>query len=445
MPSHTFRLSIGAAVGVILLLPMARSTTGRAATPVRRAAPASASAPVVPLAALASLSWQVPTDLPASPTQSDAVTFAWQSFVALNWPAKAGARGVPDQSKRIGQTGPVVWQTWKVPEEIFYPDGRVPPSWNTNGTTVPAQCRGSNRPLLLARTTKIPGNSANQTVESASREAVGGTLTDQHGQLAYFEVRMNQAIFDNIVAKQYYNIQGQNKATSIQFPNNVMEVKAAWRILTAADSAVAKRYMRQTAWIYSPASGSTPARCVSSEVGLVGMHITQKTASRPQWVWATFEHVDNVPPFRSNNAVLPIPYSFNNPKCPVTQCVPNKSTEKNGKPSGVPTQVTRVVNIGTAAQAANPIWQKDLAAAVAGSAYQYYQLIDVQWPQTPSTLPTGNPTPGLLANTTMETYNGSTSSCVNCHFRARTQSNKISSDYSYMLAEAHAQTTSPRR
>lgn len=393
--------------------------------------------------ALAKLSWVIPEDMPANPTQADAVAFAWQSFVAMNWPAKAGTRGVPDQSKLIGLPGTVVWQTWKQPGEIFYPDGRTPPSWNTYGGSTPAQCTGTRRPLLLVRTTKIPGNSANQTVEQVNKEAVGGTLTDQRGDLAYFEIRMNRTIFENIVSKQFYNIEGQNKATSILFPNNVMEVKAAWRILTTADSAVAKRYMRQMAWIYTPASGTTPARCVSSQVGLVGMHITQKTASRPQWVWATFEQVDNVPPFNSN-ATGTVPYSFNNPKCPVTQCVPNQSTEKNGKPSGVPTQVTRVVNIGAAAQTANPVWQKELAA-VAGSAYPFYQLVDVQWPQTPSMAPTGNPTPGLLANITMETYNGTTSSCVACHFRAKIQSNKISSDYSYMLAEAQAQAPRPRQ
>src|SRR5262245_43264375 len=70
----------------------------------------------------------VPTDLP-SPTQTDASEFAWQSFVALNWPALAGSRGVADPNKIIGEPGPVVWETWKAPEEIFYPDGRKPPGW----------------------------------------------------------------------------------------------------------------------------------------------------------------------------------------------------------------------------------------------------------------------------------------------------------------------------
>jgi hypothetical protein len=421
MMSNGTRWTIGAVVGALFLLPAARLAV----------VPSAAAPPESPAA---KLSWMIPQDLPANPTQADAVAFAWQSFVAVNWPAKAGVRGVPDQTKLIGQPGPVVWQTWKMPDEVFYADGGTPPPWNTYGGAAPPECKGTPGPLVLVRTSKVPANSANRAMRQA-KEAVGGTLTDQHGDLVYFELRMNRIIFENIVTHQYYNVQGQNKAKSVLFPSGVMEIKASWRILTAADSSVLNRYMRQSAWIYTPASDGTPATCVSQEVGLVGLHITHKTLSRPEWIWATFEQVDNVPPFNSSTPG-PVPYSFNNPTCPVTQCVPNQSTERNGKPTGIPTQVTRQVNIGAQAQAANPVWQQDLAA-VLGSAYPYYQLVDVQWPQTPAARPVGNPTPGLLANTTMETYNGATSACVNCHFTAQIQSGKRSSDYSFVLAEAH--------
>src|ERR1700674_4733361 len=40
--------------------------------------------------------------------------YSWQIFVALNWPATAGQRGVPDTNKTIAdQTSPRVWETWK--------------------------------------------------------------------------------------------------------------------------------------------------------------------------------------------------------------------------------------------------------------------------------------------------------------------------------------------
>ena len=387
-----------------------------------------------------SLSQKPPADLPPNPSQADAVVYAWQSFVALNWPALSGQRGVPDPSKVIGQPGGVVWHTWKTPDEIFYPNGQTPPPWNQYGGQLPPQCvsvGATSESFVLQRTSKVPGDINNAAIQAA-KEAVGGTLTDQHGNLARYEVRLNEATFNAIVGPKYYTVQAQDSASEIAFAPGVMEVKAAWREITSADPpSVVSRYYTETAWIYTPQFGTNPPTCVKGTVGLVGLHITQKTATRPQWTWATFEQIDNVPPPASGYTG---PLSFNNPGCPVSKCPPNQSTENNGVPTGIPTQVTRVVAIGQAAAAANPVWQATLRKAVAASPFQYYQLIDIQWPQTPNRFPVGNPTPGLLANTVMETY-VTESSCVNCHFTARTQSGKLSSDYSFMLAEAQPGTS----
>lgn len=415
--------------------------TGGGGTPP----PSAAASPVTPAANGATpsiaLSPTAPGDLPGGAQQSDAVTYAWRQFVALNWPAQSGARGVPDTSKTIGQPGNPVWHTWKTPDEIFYANGQAPPPWSEYGSQLPPQCASigaTATSFVLQRVTKVPAGIKNAAIEAA-REAVGGTLTDQHGNLARFEVRMNQAIFNAIVSAKFYTIQGQDAASEISFGPGVMEVKASWRQMTSVDPPSAlSRYYTESAWIYTPPFGNNPATCEHGTVGLVGLHITQKTPTLPQWTWATFEQIDNVPPAApAYTGAL----SFNNPNCPPAQCVPNKSTENNGVPTGVPTQVTRVVPVGTAAAAANLIWQQALSQAVPGSVFQYYQLIDVQWPQTPNRFPTGNPTPGLLANTTMETYL-TESSCIACHFTARTQSGKLSSDYTFMLAEAQASATS---
>ncbi len=385
------------------------------------------------------------TDLPPNPTQADAVNFAWRSFVAVNWPALPGQRGIPDWKKKIGQGGDVVWNTWKSPGEVFLPDGGKPAGWNQRGDSLPSACRSAGAELgayVLRRVTKVPGNSDNEAMRRA-KEAVGGTLTDQHGNLVRFDVRLNKVEFDNILGRAYYNTQGQDSAAVIQFPAGVMEVKAAWREMTDSDTPqIRSRFYRRAAWIYTPASGMQPPSCIQSEVGLVGLHIAEKTASRPEWTWATFEQIDNVPPFTPpGSAAAPgvrtLPYSFNNPACPPSQCVPNQSTEKNGRPTGIPTQVTRRVNIGMAAQQADPLWRAALRKAVLTSPFQYYELVDIQWPQTPPQRPAGNPTPGLLANTTMETYVAE-SSCLNCHYTAKTASGKLSSDFSFLLAEAHA-------
>ncbi len=391
------------------------------------------------------LSFNPPVDLPASPSQDDAVFFAWQAFVAVNWPALAGQRGVPDLRKKIGQPGDVVWNTWKTPGEVFLANGQQPAAWNQPGGTLPPECVKAGAvtgDYWLQRVTKVPGNSNNGALRKA-KEVVGGTLTDQHGNLVRFDVRLNKVEFDNIVGYRFYSIEGQDSASVIRLSPGVMEVKASWRQMTSADTPFMKdRFFRRIAWIYTPGSSPNPPTCIQSEVGLVGMHITQKTPSRPQWTWATFEQIDNVPAFTPPSsagapAIRNLPYSFNNPACPPSQCVPNKSTQKNGKPTGIPTQVTRVINIGAAAQQANPLWAAALRKAVVASPFQYYALVDIQWPQNPRQPPAGNPTPGLLANTTMETYVVE-SSCLNCHFTARTASGKLSSDFSFLLAEAHS-------
>ena len=62
--------------------------------------------------------------------------------------------------------------------------------------------------------------------------------------------------------------------------------------------------------------------CAESDVALVGLHIAIKTASRPQWIWSTFEQVDNVPPAGEGEAREPdardagVPYAYFDPSKP---------------------------------------------------------------------------------------------------------------------------------
>jgi len=69
----------------------------------------------------------LPTDiLPGMPssnaTLQQAAEFAWQEFIALNWPAKDGVRDTPDTSKLFGAsdfTGPLVWHTYRHKVETY--------------------------------------------------------------------------------------------------------------------------------------------------------------------------------------------------------------------------------------------------------------------------------------------------------------------------------------
>ena len=71
-----------------------------------------------------------------------------------------------------------------------------------------------------------------------------------------------------------------------------MDIKSAWIDMTNVPNP--SRYYTRLAWLVDPISGQCSPAPVT--VGLVGLHIVQKTPTRPQWIWSTFEQIDNVPP-----------------------------------------------------------------------------------------------------------------------------------------------------
>ncbi|HXU46518.1 MAG TPA: cytochrome P460 family protein, partial [Thermoanaerobaculia bacterium] len=241
----------------------------------------------------------------------------------------------------------------------------------------------------------------------------------------------------------------------IDWPTGSIELKASWRELTAreaADPATAKRYYVTEALLYNDPGAPDEWKkigrfetgpCKLAKVALVGLHIVYKIASNPLFVWATFEHVDNlVPPPGSRTA------SFFDPACPADciapptgevlkpgdrcfDCVPVCRDNFQYCPAATKTQVVRRVPIPAAVRAIN--------AAVRGrlgdSVWSHYQLVGVQHPESLSTF---DPARGerLLGNTTMETFNQTYSSCVGCHAFARTSNPTNSANFSWFLRRA---------
>src|SRR5690606_9596877 len=96
-----------------------------------------------------------------------------------------------------------------------------------------------------------------------------------------------------------------------------IEVKGAWLEIT--DPARYDDYLLSEAFIYNP-DAETP-ECRKAIVGLVGMHIIQK--SNDQWTWATFEHVNNAPSIEDiRHLDFEDYYNFYNHNCP--DCRPNR-------------------------------------------------------------------------------------------------------------------------
>lgn len=241
-----------------------------------------------------------------------------------------------------------------------------------------------------------------------------------------------------------------------------LELKAAWRILTGKPQLYG-RYLTTVAWLKNPAT----LQCTQQVVGLVGLHIINKTQSSPNFIWTTFEHVDNVPePGQVPAQQLPPDgYTFNNPNCTggPDVCTPNvariqckqhhpdrECTEPY--PRDQPVQTTREHPLSSDMQALNGAVQASFAQQTNGqSVFQYYKLINVLWITAP-TPPDPEPGPNAkvplsygafisdsnvpVANTTLETYVQGMN-CNDCHQQATIAgSATLASDFSFLFNNA---------
>jgi hypothetical protein len=384
--------------------------------------------------------------------QHDFDVFSWQSFVALNWPTNPD--GTVNPNKMIGADGdnPTVWDVYKESYEVFLPDGQQPLPWGQRELPLACQSSVAGGNKVIRMTQKVSDD-----VLNFSGEPFGtGPLIDLNGQYTRYEIRLNEDAFNYIVQNMLYNKQGQAAFTQpVQFPTGTnganqpvggMVIKAAWRVLGPDDHP--ERYHTVKAYVYTPASTNPPTNesCVQMTMGLVGFHIAHKTASASQWVWSTFEQVDNVQV--GPNAPAGLKPTYYNPDC--SNCPINKPPPKPWNPNAPksqPAQILRLIPIDSATQQLNAQWQGMLKGVNPNSVWQYYQLISTQWPtaagkenQPSGSLPAGNPAPQFLANATLETYiqgqvPNVSSSCIICHNNATTTNAKFA-DFSYLLERA---------
>lgn len=280
---------------------------------------------------------------------------SWQSFLAINWPVND--QGSPAEHLTDLTVGLPQWITWKERYEVFLTDGLEPAGWGNN------IIRSALPPVTptLATSGTIPDKNTRllYSVKQANSEL---PLWDQNGNMVYYEILMNQTAFEYINDNMLYNLQGQIDFASQEesaffswgsfnqegnYPGSVV-IKLAWKILDGDD--IPSRFYTIPAQVFDPDTGEwTP-----HTVGLVGMHIAHKAISSVEWVWSTFEQVDNV----QVNDMEVLGYaqadwtlkpSFNDPLCPTCPInVLPKPQEGVRK-----TQVTRVTLIPKAIEALN--------------------------------------------------------------------------------------------
>lgn len=373
---------------------------------------------------------------------------SWLTFVALSAPAD----GSP-----IGADAPTVWEGWQDLFSLMLPNGAAPPPF---GTTVPppGACTGAAAGTPVVR--MISKTPVTPTLEVAGEPLNTGPLIDQNGHYVRYQILVNQPMYNYIVSNGLYSKAGQQRFTGdIAFPAGAttkgttgtvgaIVVKAAWKVLDPSDpdDNASKFHVLKT-YVYTPAGPGVSESCEMETLGLVGLHIVHKTDGEPQWIWSTFEHVDNVPPAAGPTAGAR--YSFFNAGCSSTACPPNRQPPQPWDPSvdpfpgGFRSQIVRGTTYPAVALDSAAMWNEQFRAAIQGTVWQNYQLITTQWPTdaTNKTDPNGVPFPVFAANVTMETYvqgnvPQASSSCMSCHGNATTTSGRPS-DFSFVLEKAN--------
>jgi len=383
-----------------------------------------------------------PVDVPRGMVgdQEEHDLFSWKSFVALN-AAPSGA--LP------GETGDneALWSTWMEDFQVLVADGQTPPPWGTP-MQLPAACQtisatgGTNR--LITYTSKMDG------VVGLFNQAQAGPLIDRNGAYVRYEILINEPMYNYIRENRLYNQTGLKAVQEIAFPaggsdkTGAIMVKAAWKVMGAGDDPT--RFHISEAYVFDQQGNS----CTHEMLGLVGLHISTKTQSAPQWIWSTFEHVENAPD--RGKASPGAHYNFFDPDCrsrqPAARCEPNALPAPPWDPrtpGQYAVQVERFTPIAAETVSMNTSFQKALRDINPASVWANYMLVGTQYPQRPNdpTNPQGRPFPPFLANTTIETFlQGETppvsSSCIACHNRATATADAKPSDFTYILSRVTA-------
>jgi hypothetical protein len=412
------------------------------------------------------VSWELPGDVPLLMNAPSANLFGWQEFIALNWKADPNNPGKPLQKVDAssfgepGDTDLLVWETYKRDDEVFQSKAKKPSDWNAP--------RGDR---IIYSISKFQGAPVLDLSEFGQASVGNPWLTAQNGNLTFYEKRLNQDEFTYIVNNGLYDAKKQNsmaQTTGIHLPSGAavapspnncygtntcgsIEIKAAWLPIGPNDNPddFKKKYKTSLAKVFDPTTGKPGQQVL---VGLVGLHIIHKTALAQQFIWATFEHIDNTPDDNQlNNLPAGKKYTYYNPNCDPSKdpyqckknllptycdknnqckgCDPQTCPNKDCKPFSAPNQAVRIApvpynstnNVGCLNEAA---WAA-IGSANPDSVFLNYRLISVLWPGQSQTytkpvkapLTQGNPQPQAykVSNTTLETYVQQALSCLDCH------------------------------
>lgn len=305
--------------------------------------------------------WVPPSDIPGgaqSANLQSASVFAWQEFIALNWPAapqngQLNTRDQPDPNAIFGDpkysgaqaAGPLVWHTFRHKVEIFpgtgaphgyasgasklygydeapqyvYPNGQIPP-FGTASKSTPWINLDEQSEIGLdtmfagnAPNTPFPGQQILFLAKANRAEylyvATNGWWTQ--GSSGYTRNQAIAATKNYIASFNNGNPPGPNQKPIEQYaepqPGSTTQPAANGSLVSLPNNTIEiKSGWRQltndeinsgrfyTTTVRYYQSGSNGVGYVDAVWGMVALHIIQKTPSAPYFIYATFSQADNL-------------------------------------------------------------------------------------------------------------------------------------------------------
>ena len=367
-------------------------------------------------------------------TQNFVDIYAWNLFLALNWPAST-ANCAADTTKSIvnvasGDETYVVWQTYMPSDKVFVnPANQQPAAWCSGNDLAAGARRVFDDEAKAVPAAKTLGGAFLSISEPGGDvlQAKGGVVTDQSQRWLRYEKLMNEVEYDYIVPDRWNEAQLQVMATAqqaIQIPQGAIEVKASWKVLTPSEISGNTYFTTQAIVCNTPDGERTPCNEKPVTLGLVGLHLVQQTSNGGTMFWSTFEHNANDTVFFDPTSTAATNSDF------ATQ--PYTELDANCKGVNQPTQIKRLTPV-PASPELNAYYQQLLGSSV----FANYRLISTQWATGfgPSF------TPPNVANITLETYaqnqtSGNATGCFACHYKATTKIAGQDSNHSFFFLEA---------
>jgi len=367
----------------------------------------------------------------------------WTTHGAVSPPRPSSA---PD-SRRPCEFYVLAWHTFLWLTQPEGPDGR-PRFLNFPGPaeTFAAEGVSSERfaarvvPKVLTLQPRDIKSSGLSDFNSINQAGGRGVLVARDGRAVYYSVNVNPVYYNFIRENKYYDPIEYDKAPAAKtFPIGALEFKYAWRIVDDGEDHSKFFTIKAAVQLLVERDGKVEvdeARTKMVTVALVGVHIAGIVKDHPEFIWATFEHVDNAPDLppgmsaASPNPVSDRDWTFYAAGIPAKESnkdnahelrLIDAATQKlrpithifrqfpwGGMWGDANAQNIRTLNdsVRTRTLASDPIWRN-------------YMLIGATWLSPNSLEPGKNYGSGargsvLLSNSTMETFVQS-GNCFGCH------------------------------